>query len=60
MKEKLIKQFTDEEKKEYRHQSYIKHREARLKYRKEYYQKHKDEEKKKANKRYRIKCGLGT
>ena len=58
MKDKLIKQFTPEEMAEYNHRRYKRDRKARLKYQKEYYQKHKLEIKRKANNRYRIKCGL--
>ena len=53
LKDKLIKQFTSEEKAEYNHNRYIKERKDRLEY-----QKHKLEIQNKANKRYRIKCGL--
>lgn len=58
MKDKLIKQFTPEEMVEYNHRRYERDRKVRLKYQKEYYQKHKLEIKKRANNRYRIKCGL--
>lgn len=37
---------------------YEKHKENALSYQKAYYQKHKEELRKKANERYRIKCGL--
>ena len=58
LKDKLFKTFTDEEVKAYYHRRYERDREKMLKYQKEYYEKHKDEIKKKANQRYRIKCGL--
>ena len=58
MKHKLIKQFTPEEKAAYRHQRYIQNRETLLARQKEYYEKNKAQIKEKANKRYRIKCGL--
>ena len=48
MNEKLIKQFTPEEMKEYRRKRYEKEKEKRLKYQKEYYQKHIAEIKKKS------------
>lgn len=58
LNEKLIKQFTPEEMKEYRRKRYEKEKEKRLEYQKEYYQKHISEIKKKSRNRYRIKCGL--
>ena len=58
MKDKLFKCFTPEELKEYNHRRYEEAREARLKYQREYYKKNKIRIKTKANKRYRIKCGL--
>lgn len=58
LKDKLFKCFTPEELKEYNHRRYKKAREARLKYQREYYAKNKNRIKAKANKRYRIKCGL--
>ena len=58
MNEKLIKQFTAAELAEYNHKRYEKKKEARLQYQKEYYEKNKAQIKEKANKRYRIKCGL--
>ena len=58
MNDKLIKQFTAEEMTEYRHKRYLKEKQQRLDYQKQYYQKHKLEIQNKANKRYRIKCGL--
>ena len=60
MKDKLIKQFTPEEKAAYNHQRYLRDKKDRLEYQKLYYQKHKLEIQNKANKRYRIKCGLET
>lgn len=58
MKDKLFKTFTDEEIKAYYHRRYEREKEKRLNYQKEYYQKHKEEIKKKAENRYKIKCGL--
>ena len=58
MNDKLFKTFTPEELKEYNHERYEKEKEKRLNYQKEYYQKHKEEIKKKAENRYKIKCGL--
>ena len=58
MNKKLFKTFTDEEVKEYYHRRYERDKEKMLKYQKEYYQKHKEEIKKKAENRYKIKCGL--
>ena len=55
---KLFKNFTPEELKEYYHRRYEKDRESRIKYQKEYYQKNKTRIKEKANNRYRLKCGL--
>lgn len=55
---KPIKEFTSEDWKNYNHKRYEKEKESRLKYQSEYYQKHKSEIQKKANNRYRIKCGL--
>lgn len=59
MKDKLIKQFTAAELADYNHKRYEKDKKHRLKYQKKYYEKHKEEIKKKAENRYRIKCGLG-
>lgn len=58
MKDKLFKTFTDEEIKAYYHRRYEREKEKRLNYQKEYYEKHKEEIKKKAENRYKIKCGL--
>lgn len=58
MNKKLFKTFTNEEVKEYYHWRYERDKEKMLKYQKEYYQKHKEEIKKKAENRYKIKCGL--
>ena len=58
MKDKLFKTFTDEEIKAYYHRRYEREKVKRLNYQKEYYQKHKEEIKKKAENRYKIKCGL--
>lgn len=58
MKDKLFKTFTDEEIKAYYHRRYEREKKKRLNYQKEYYQKHKEEIKKKAENRYKIKCGL--
>ena len=58
LKDKLFKTFTDEEIKAYYHRRYEREKEKRLNYQKEYYQKHKEEIKKKAENRYKIKCGL--
>ena len=49
----MIKTMTPEEKKQYRHNAYMKRREKQLQEQHDYYIKHKDEIKKKAN-----KCGL--
>lgn len=54
---KMIKCFTPDDWKEYKHEKDKKHR---LEYQKEYYEKHKEEIKKKAGNRYKIKCGLRT
>lgn len=58
MNDKPIKQFTPDDWKEYNHDRYEKDKKHRLEYQKEYYQKHKTKILKKANNRYRIKCGL--
>ena len=58
MNDKLFKTFTPEELKEYNHERYEKEKEKRLDYQKKYYKKHKEEIKKKAQNRYKIKCGL--
>lgn len=58
LKNKLFKTFTPEELKEYNHKRYEKEKEKRLDYQKKYYKKHKEEIKKKAQNRYKIKCGL--
>ena len=58
MKEKLIKCFTKEELKEYRHKRYEKERKQRLEYQKNYYEKNKEIIQKQARNRYRVKCGL--
>lgn len=58
MKDKLMKCFTKEEWKEYRHKRYEKEKESRLDYQREYYQQHKQKIQKQARNRYRIKCGL--
>ena len=50
--------MTKEEKAEYRHNAYMKRREKQLQEQHNYYIQHKEEIKRKANKRYRIKCGL--
>ena len=50
--------MTKEEKSEYRHNAYMKRREKQLQVQHEYYIKHREEILKKANNRYRIKCGL--
>ena len=47
-----------EEHRDYWHQYYLKHHEKKLVQQKEYYERHREEIKKKANNRYRIKCGL--
>lgn len=60
MTKKLFKDFTAVELAAYNHKRYEKDKEHRLQYQKEYYQKHKSELQKKANNRYRIKCGLGV
>lgn len=57
---KKIKDFTAAELATYNHKRYEKDKGHRLEYQKEYYQKHKLELQKKANNRYRIKCGLGV
>lgn len=59
MKDKLIKQFTAAELADYNHKRYEKDKKHRLEYQKKYYEKHNEEIKKKAENRYRIKCGLG-
>ena len=58
LNDKLFKTFTPEELKEYNHERYEKEKEKRLDYQKKYYKKHKEEIKKKAQNRYKIKCGL--
>lgn len=58
MNDKLFKQFTSDELKEYYHKHYKKHREDRLNYQKEYYEKHKEEIKKRTRNYYRKKCEL--
>ena len=60
MKKKLFKEFTAAELAAYNHKRYERDRNKRLQYQKEYYQKHKLELQRKANNRYRIKCGLGV
>lgn len=55
---KLIKQFTAEDWKQYNHKRYELDKDYRLQYQKQYYQQHKIELRKKARNRYRIKCGL--
>lgn len=55
---KKIKDFTKEEMAEYRHNAYLKRREADKARQRKYYAEHKEEIKMRANKRYRIKCGL--
>lgn len=60
LNKKIIKDFTAAELAAYNHKRYEKDKERRLEYQKEYYQKHKLEIQKKANNRYRIKCGLGV
>lgn len=55
---KMIKCFTPDDWKEYKHEKYEKDKKHRLEYQKEYYEKHKEEIKKKAGNRYKIKCGL--
>ena len=55
---KMIKCFTPEELTDYNHKRYEKDKKHRLEYQKEYYLKHKQEIKRKANNRYRVKCGL--
>ncbi len=54
----MIKTMTAEEKKNYRHQAYLKRREKQLAEQKLYYQTHREEILKKQNLRYRKKCGL--
>ena len=58
LNDKLFKTFTPEELKEYNHERYEKEKEKRLDYQKKYYKKHKEEIKKKAQNRYKTKCGL--
>ena len=58
LNDKLIKQFTAEELAAYNHKRYEKKKKVRLQYQKEYYKKNKAQIKEKANRRYRIKCGL--
>ena len=60
LKNKLIKQFTVTELAQYNHNRYERDKNKRLQYQKNYYENHKEEIKKKANDRYRIKCGLGV
>ena len=60
IQKKMIKEMTKEELSIYRHNAYMKRREKQLQEQQEYYIKHKDEIRKKANNRYRIKCGLGV
>lgn len=55
---KKFRDMTPDELKKYNHDRYEKDRKHRLEYQKEYYQKHKKELQKKANNRYRVKCGL--
>lgn len=50
--------MTEEQKKAYNHQAYLKRKESAREYAKLYYAKNKDRIKKEANKRYRIKCGV--
>ena len=54
----MIKTMTSAELKTYRHNAYMKRREKDLEYQRKYYAEHKQEIKKKANDRYKIKCGL--
>ncbi len=54
----MIKTMTPAELKTYRHNAYMKRREKDLEYQRKYYAEHKQEIKKKANDRYKIKCGL--
>ena len=58
MNRKPIKEFTEDDWKEYRQNRYKKEKIKRLEYQKEYYQKHKFELQKKGRNYYRIKCGL--
>lgn len=60
LNKKHIKDFTAAELAAYNHKRYEKDRKHRLEYQNEYYQKHKLELQRKANNRYRIKCGLGV
>lgn len=55
---KMIKEMTKEELAEYRHNAYLKRKEADKERQKRYYNEHREEILKKANKRYRHKCGL--
>lgn len=58
MNEILIKCMTEEQKKAYNHQAYLKRKDIAKEYAKRYYEKNKERIKKEANKRYKIKCGL--
>lgn len=54
----MIKDMTEEERREYRHNAYLKRAEADKARQKEYYRVHRKEILKKKNNNYRIKCGL--
>lgn len=58
MNEILIKCMTEEQKKVYNHQAYLKRRNKSLEYAKRYYEINKDKIKKEVKKRYKIKCGV--
>ena len=60
IQKKMIKEMTKEELSVYRHNAYMKRREKQLQKQHEYYVQHKQEIQKKANNRYKIKCGLGV
>lgn len=55
---KMLKEMTKEEYAQYRHEVYLRYRASRKAYAKRYYQKNKETILRKAEERYRKRCGL--